>query len=68
MVRHGLKNEKSVRNLLWPAVIEHAESDVFMVHSITQSDPDNRCDLNAISLCLLDKFDLPLPSTYIVDS
>jgi len=37
---------------LLPAVVEHAESDVFMVHPITQNDLDNRCDPDAVSLCL----------------
>jgi len=38
---------------LLPAVVEHAESDVFMIHPITQSDLDNCRDPDAVSLCLL---------------
>ena len=43
---------------LLPAVIEHAESDVLMEHPVTQSDLDNRCDPDAVPLCLLVKIDL----------
>jgi len=41
-----------------PAVVEHAESDVFMIHPITQGDFDNCCDPNAVSLGLLVIFNL----------
>ena len=38
---------------LLPAVIEHAESDVFMKDTVTQCDLDNCCHSDTVSLCLL---------------
>jgi len=35
---------------LLPAIVDHAESDVFVIHSITQSDLGSCCDPDAVPL------------------
>ena len=53
MGKQGEKRAHLVKgHALLPTVVEHAESDVFMRHTITQSDLDNCRHPDAVPLCL----------------